>query len=175
MLVSSLLLISCLVQAQECNPLIMKHTYPKETAERIDVIVHNIVPIVYRKTVLHYSILYSVPPHLIAAVIDQETNGTWNPFVISKKNYDGSCDIGLAQANSNYLKMYKDKYGLIDPMNYKQSISFCCQYMRYLYDNSRSWLGALIAYKCGLMGRPTFKVIQGALFVLNRIDAKETL
>jgi hypothetical protein len=158
-----------------CAPLFLRCPITEGKASKIDAIVDRIVPKKYRYCVIHYSVLYQVPPHLIAAEIDQETNGEWNPFVVSKLNANGTRDIGLAQANNRYLTYYKYRFGLNDPKNAEQAIAFCCKYTRYLYDNTGTWIQALMAYKCGLTGRPTLKVVQDAIRLLIKIDYENTL
>jgi soluble lytic murein transglycosylase-like protein len=126
----------------------------------------------YRAMVKATSYRFNVPAPLLAALIDQETNSTWSPS-ITNDNPNGTVDIGLAQANSQYLEYFAWKFGLLDPTDPTQSINFCAKYLRYLYDHTGSWLGALISYKCGLNGKQTIKLVNVALGIMDRAGVKE--
>lgn len=112
----------------------------------------HLLPARYAALVYQAAEKYNVPVFFIVRLIHQETKGTWDRKIVSRKNKDGTRDKGLAQANSKYLSYYADRYGLTDPTNAEQSIMFCAAYSADLYKATGSWLYVACAYKMGLNG-----------------------
>lgn len=110
----------------------------------------------------YYSILeqeckaQSVNIKYMARLIEWESG--WNPYA-SNTNRDGSRDLGIAQLNTGSLyDLSRWHYGgkEIDPWDWEVSLVVAIRHMRFLYDRTGSWWGAVVAYNMGLKGYTDF-------------------
>lgn len=68
-------------------------------------------------------------------------------------NQDGSCDVGIAQLNSNNLKLFSKIYNNgkpVDPYDTKISAKIAMRYLSDLRKATGSLYGGVCAYNCGL-------------------------
>jgi soluble lytic murein transglycosylase-like protein len=162
-------------QAVRGNPLFFIDPVVYSRAISASHVLSSLVPKRYQSFVIRSALANSVPIALLAALIDQETNRTWDAL-IENKNPNGTTDIGLAQANSKYLAYYEEKFGLLDPRNAEQSIEFAAAYCAWLYVQKGAWFDVMCAYKCGpnvVPGPKVRKVAEGILMVAALAQGEE--
>ena len=142
-------------------PLVYRYSVNYDRIIEEDHVLLRLAPARYLPVIRIASLRYGVPSPLIAALIAQETNGTWSSSLVVT-NPNGTTDTGLAQANSRYLEYFKERFDLIDPYNAEDSILFVARYLRYMYNRTKNWHMAVIRYKRGLNGFVDMVVVRVA-------------
>jgi hypothetical protein len=133
--------------------LFLSSTAKKDIAEPV-VYIQDIpiayVPAIYDDIVFFSTQKAGVPLWLFARLIEKESS--WRPRV-TKKNNNGTTDLGIAQFNSKYLTDYYwfDNYGKkFDPMKPEEALPVSARYLKRLYNATGDWWLAVAAYECGL-------------------------
>jgi soluble lytic murein transglycosylase-like protein len=149
------------------NPLCIAAPLPMSRAIEADHVLKRLVPKRYTLLVRRAAISSGVDAGLLASLLAQESDHTWSASLVSRKNRNGTVDIGIAQVNSAYLSYYRMRYGLTDPKDANQSFVFCARYLRDLYDETGSWFASVCAYKGGLRGMGIPRVQNDARYVVR--------
>ena len=87
-----------------------------------------------------------VPTYILDRLIQSESS--WRYTVSNRSPREHS--VGLAQVNLKWLPYFRSRYGLQDPLNPWQSLTFAADYLHDLYRATGSWEDAVVAYKTGL-------------------------
>jgi len=107
-----------------------------------------------------------VPVYILDRLIQSESS--WRYTVTNRSQ--GEHSVGLAQVNLKWLPYFRSRYGLRDPLNPWQSLTFAADYLRDLYRATGSWEDAVVAYKVGLsnLGKEPSWVRQLAISITRR-------
>lgn len=110
------------------------------------------IPVKYRGYVSELCFQYNVPVGLLYNVVYHESR--WKDHVISKRNTNGSRDIGLMQLNSDYLEYYVAKFfsgNKFNPLNGFHSLEVGVKYLADLHNRLKGdWYKVAIAYNYGI-------------------------
>jgi len=94
---------------------------------------------------------YDVPLDIALAVAIVESNIT---MTISKRNSNGSYDIGIYQLNSNFIEWFEKALWYNDrdfnAYDAKDNIEMGIIYLKHLYDQTGTWDKAVRAFNIGL-------------------------
>jgi len=107
-----------------------------------------------------------VPTYILDRLIQSESS--WRYTVSNRSRSEHS--VGLAQVNLKWLPYFRSRYGLRDPLNPWQSITFAADYLHDLYRATGSWEDAVVAYKVGPsnLGKEPSWVRQLAITITRR-------
>ena len=109
-------------------------------------------PVKYAKEFIEYCEEYKVPQWIMARLIEYESG--WNPYAINE-NLNGSVDEGICQLNSDCVADFERMHNMGLPINtfdWKQNMRIGIKHLRYLYDKTGSWWGAVASYNMGYYG-----------------------
>jgi soluble lytic murein transglycosylase-like protein len=110
------------------------------------------IPTQYYDTFMNYCTEYEVSPYYMNRLISYESG--WNPKH-KNKNSNGTVGYGLTQLNSagmNDLSRWHNEGKSFDPMDWNTNLRIGVKHLRYLYDLTGSWWGAIAAYNMGYNG-----------------------
>jgi hypothetical protein len=100
----------------------------------------------YGETVVLEETFRGVPVRILDKLIQSESS--WRYTVVNRSEREVS--VGLAQVNLKWLPYFRSRYGIKDPTNPWQSLTFAADYLCDLYRATGSWEDAIVAYKTGL-------------------------
>jgi soluble lytic murein transglycosylase-like protein len=107
--------------------------------------------------ILSIAPMYDVPPYLVVAIAEVESN--WNVNA-TNQNKDGTVDRGLLQLNSSWFRH-------TEWTNPSINIYYGFEHLQWLRSQTDSWWAATVAYNCGLsrLSNPPDKSVSYAVKV----------
>ncbi len=113
--------------------------------------VRFVAPAEFRDFLVRACGRYFVPINIAAAQINEES--VWDPCARSKRNRNGSYDLGLAQLNSYYIAEFAFRYNggkSFDPFDPETSIEIGVRHLATCRRVTGDWTLALVAYNAGI-------------------------
>lgn len=129
-------------------------------------VISAVIPRQYRGIVLKAASVSSVPLPILARLICSESS--WNEWLISGPNANGSYDYGIAGFNSHYIAWFQTILGPFNPFRAEEAIPAAAMWLRMLHDEFGNWEDAVVAYKAGAR-----RTAQGRAPMWVRLIARE--
>lgn len=112
-------------------------------------LIHRIVPERYHYFFREWQFDYR--PEILVGIIQHESRWTHN--AVGGINRDGTIDLGIAQLNSRYLRYFAARYlpdVVFDVFNPHHSLIVASRHLNWLYSQTQSERGMVMAYNIGL-------------------------
>ena len=114
------------------------------------------VPNKYYSALVGYCSGYDVPIYYASRLIEYESG--WDAYCVNT-NKNGTKDFGIMQLNSAGIKdleRWHNESIPIDVYNWEDNMRLGIKHLRYLYELTGSWWGAITAYNMGYKGYSDF-------------------
>ena len=116
--------------------------------------------------IISTALIFKIPVHYFIGLAYQESRFDFDE--ISKRNTDGSIDIGGYQLNSNQYKKYKIDYLL----ELENNIRLAGAHLTANYLNAGDWYTAVGIYNAGNENNVNFRHVRNILLYADMLDEK---